>query len=395
MIENGPKKEIPTAGGINKGVLDFATGRGREEAVDQLRGVRFCLDYLSRLAKHPEQRTTRVSIVSEPILDVFYSDVTTRKGREGVSEELVVMGKPSFNLGGGANIVRGLSNFAREVQVITRVGDAWPYAEVMQQQLEALPANVSLHLIRDSNSSDAVKVRYVDRLGRVRHVTNYQPLPLSESVEQKIINAIRGGMEDDYRIIVSDYGRGMMTKPVFDALDTVGHDNLHTILIDPRPTTSALQNQKFNITNAIPTPNREEAELLSGVQIVGETFEEVQTSVLTAAAAILGRFDKLAGVLITCDKDGAFYVSRSGESIYVAAAIDSKWLINPSGAGDIVISTLALLPEEFPLDYRIRTAMYLAGTSVTYPHTSTLDKELVEVVKKRVEIIRWYRMTTQ
>jgi bifunctional ADP-heptose synthase (sugar kinase/adenylyltransferase) len=350
-------------------------------------GVLHCLDQLSEMARNPEARTAEVVAAVEPILDVFWHDATEKPNREGGSET-VVNTDPVYNLGGGANVLRGLAPFARTVDAVVRVGTQGPFNGITEAELAKLPDNVRLRIINDPTSVPAVKVRFTGTDGKVFNGVTFQPKPVTADIELELTDQfarLSEAANENTSLVVSDYGRGTMSENVMRAIGGIAEQNPRTrFIVDPRPSKDPEKNKKYDTYGAIPTPNKGEAKDLADADVNGETFEQVQDSARAAAMKTLETYPKLKGVLITCDKDGAHYIGRDGEEAHGFNTVPETHVKNPSGAGDIVVATLALLPEGIPFGDRLQTAMYLAGTSVTYPDTSTLTPELVDEVKKRI-----------
>lgn len=351
---------------------------------EQLR-VGQCLDYLDTINEDPSKRSADVIAVSELIVDAFQRVDSTRPSREYDGEELNIVGEPVLNLGGGTNAVRGLSPYARTVQLLARVGLQAPYADQTDQLLDALPDNVRVRKIKDPSSRNPVKERYVDQSGRVVQVVNHQPRPLTPASQEAFLREladVRQQLTGSETFVVSDYGRGGCSPEIMAAINGICETipGINTI-VDPRP---GERNDKYNLRGMI-TPNKDEAAKLAGMSIKGDSTDEVVTNALIAARKIHLQYPNLDVVLLTLDKDGALCVPRDGRDIFhVPGTLEDDSLINPSGAGDIVVASLALLRQPFGLRQSVETAMWLAGTSVTQEGTSTLDQDLIQQTRNRL-----------
>jgi sugar/nucleoside kinase (ribokinase family) len=135
-------------------------------------------------------------------------------------------------------------------------------------------------------------------------------------------------------------------------------------------------------------PNRQEAEKLSGRVLNFTSQAEFDQSARLMASDIFVALPQIHGLLMTLDTYGCVYISVDGVYRYFPGVLPDRKVINPSGAGDIVVSTLCLLANEFEIDVALNTAMWLAGYSVTQAGTSTLTKDLISQVQADRKMFR-------
>lgn len=362
-------------------------GLGAGEIRERLFNIGECLMYFDQLSGMPaSERDASIVGVSESMVDAFFTVDAVVPGREGADQELLVSGQGTYNLGGGANVIRGASLFARRVKMITRTGQLPPLTAEVNSLLEDLPTNVQVARIIDPNSQNAIKIRFLDDEGIVTGAVNFKPAELDDEGAVRLAgetaDAIDEFLEDEGEctLVVSDYGRGQLTGPASSALSTVFRNSLvGSVFLDPRPNPEALD--KFNVYGAILTPNRGEAQLLAG----GEIREGKLDSAHGAAESILGNYPDVRGVIVTLDSDGAISVDRDGTVAHSPAVIKDSDVINPSGAGDIVIAVNALLSRSgFDTQTALDAAVWLAGISAKEKNTSTLSPELVGATQTAV-----------
>lgn len=363
-------------------------GLGVREARERLLNVGECLLYLDSLSVlAPSERDAAIVGVSESMVDVFFQIDGLSPGREGASEEILVAGQGTYNLGGGANVIRGASLYARRVRMVTRTGELPPFTDEVDTLLRDLPPNVEVARVTDPNSQNAVKMRFLDSEGLVTNVVNFRPDELGAEQAAMLIEKTSAAIDDlleeggDCALVVSDYGRGQLTETAAVALGALLRNSMvATVLLDPRPKPDDLS--KFNIHGATLTPNRQEAELMAGGLIEAGNLDSANA----AAEAILGNYPDVRGVIVTLDQDGALAVDRSGAVAHSPAVIKDFEVRNPSGAGDIVVAVNALLPRErFGTQAVLDTAVWLSGVSATEDNTSTLSPPLIEAVRGNID----------
>jgi bifunctional ADP-heptose synthase (sugar kinase/adenylyltransferase) len=363
-------------------------GLGARETRERLLNVGECLLYLDSLSVlEPSGRDAAVVGVSESMVDAFFRVDGFVPSREGADEEMLVAGQGTYNLGGGANVIRGVSLYARRVRMVTRTGQLPPFIGEVDTLLESLPPNVEVARVADPNSQNAVKMRFVDGEGSVTNAVNFRPVELGAEQTALLIEETSSAIDElleedgDCAVVVSDYGRGQLTETASVALSALlRNSTVATVLLDPRPKPDELG--KFNVHGATLTPNRQEAELMAGGLIEAGNLDSAHA----AADSILANYPDIRGVVVTLDQDGALAVDRSGAVAHSPAVIKGVDVRNPSGAGDIVVAVNALLPQErFGNQAVLDTAVWLSGVSATETNTSTLSPALVGSVRDIID----------
>jgi len=353
---------------------------GAGDTRERLLNVGECLVYFDSLSgMEPGGRDAAIVGVSESMVDAFFPVESFVPGREGAEREMLVREQGTYNLGGGANVIRGASLYARRITMITRTGQLAPLTDEVDTLLGLLPDNVQVVPIVDPHSQNAIKIRFIDEEGGVMAAVNFKPTELGQDEAARLVGETSAAIEEfieeegECTLVVSDYGRGQLTESASEALSIVLKDALAArVLLDPRPDPQSLD--KFNVYGATLTPNRQEAELLAGGLIEPGNLDSAHA----AADSILDNYPDTHGVILTLDCDGALHVTRDGTAVHSPPVIRDHEVMNPSGAGDIVIAVHALLARgRFDAQTALDAAVWLAGISATKKNTSTLLPGLV------------------
>jgi bifunctional ADP-heptose synthase (sugar kinase/adenylyltransferase) len=355
---------------------------GNSQSPEFSQSVLPCLDYLDELAvREPQARPTRCIVIGDLVLDVFYQISETMACRESGKTRMVSSKAPIVNLGGAGNVLRGLAPFSREVTLVGAIGTNPCFQSELGLALQGLQNNVNTLLIPMSGQSTPTVVRFFDDKGQVQTSFEVRPdrwLNQAELCElSKLTTLILSNARSvDIRPIICDYGRGVCSQ---DALLKISKClNGHNPIIDPRPGSDM---SKYNMPRATLKPNRQEAAILSGINLSGP-IEELEISAQQAAERIFELLPSLKSLLITLDKDGALSVENHGSKpTWFGPSFPHQDIRNPSGAGDVVSCALALLTNPFGAETAIKTGLALAEQSVTMPGTSTLDSQLVQLTR--------------
>jgi D-beta-D-heptose 7-phosphate kinase / D-beta-D-heptose 1-phosphate adenosyltransferase len=147
-------------------------------------------------------------------------------------------------------------------------------------------------------------------------------------------------------VLVSDYGKGTLIRPLLSRLVEICKSNKKMIIVDPK----GLDFKKYSGVTLI-TPNKKEASLASNIEITDDHS-------LSQAAILLLEKVKLEKLLITCGKDGMVLFEKNVQPYRIYT--EAKQVFDVSGAGDTVLAVLGLA---LATGANFQTAASLANTA--------------------------------
>jgi D-beta-D-heptose 7-phosphate kinase/D-beta-D-heptose 1-phosphate adenosyltransferase len=161
-------------------------------------------------------------------------------------------------------------------------------------------------------------------------------------------------------VVISDYGKGLITPALLDALAAMRARRPFPLLIDPK---------KANFDHyrgaSLLTPNRDEASQASGIEI------RDAASLARAGAALLERWQAEA-VLITRGEQGMSLFARRAAARHFPTV--ARQVYDVTGAGDTVVAACALaLGAGASLEAAAILANHAAGIVVGEVGTATVD----------------------
>jgi D-beta-D-heptose 7-phosphate kinase / D-beta-D-heptose 1-phosphate adenosyltransferase len=174
-------------------------------------------------------------------------------------------------------------------------------------------------------------------------------------------------------VLISDYAKGLFTRSLLSKLVVVARACGKITIADPKGVDFA----KYNGISLI-TPNRKEASMASGIDIVDEpTLSKAAKKLLEKAGV-----EKL---LITCGKDGMVLFEPNQDPFKVKT--DAREVYDVSGAGDTVVAVLGLgLAAGLSFREAITLANIAAGIVVGKIGTATVSKiELAQAIRRTPE----------
>ena len=120
-------------------------------------------------------------------------------------------------MGGAAALAENISNFTKNVSLLTMLGEKKEYLNFIKRKLSK---NINFQYICKKNSPTILKRRFLDDINKntVLGVYNLNDKILDLNQENKLLNKIKDVIKKFDLVIVSDYGHGFITKKVADLI---------------------------------------------------------------------------------------------------------------------------------------------------------------------------------
>ena len=306
--------------------------------------------------------STRVAVLGDFIADEFVHGATSRISREAPVLVLNFIGREIVP-GGGGNAAMNAAALGGSVSAIGVLGADEAGAE-LRRALEGRGVDADL-LWEDSGRVTPTKTRVMaggrnTARQQVIRVDRERKLELEERLESRMIREIeRAGGGGVDALIVSDYGLGVLTKGVKEAIGGLPEDFIVTV-------DSRCAGDSFSGVTAF-TPNEEEAEGLLGYRPDEDSLDEAGAALLRKTGA--------RGVLITRGDKGMSLFEENAPRADIPI-YGSEQVLDVTGAGDTVIAAFTLslaagasMREAAEIANRAAGLVVMkAGTAVVEPH---------------------------
>tara|TARA_B110000008_G_scaffold174917_1_gene174571 strand:+ start:119 stop:1639 length:1521 start_codon:yes stop_codon:yes gene_type:complete len=162
--------------------------------------------------KVDEIQKLKVLVIGEVIIDQYvFCEALGKSGKESV---LVLRDLETQEyLGGSLAIARHLSDFCKEVSVLSFLGENNDYKNFIDNNIEE---NINLNFLSKSDSPTIVKRRFVDHIDRkkVLGVYSINDNSLTKEEEDQFINSFDRLSKENDLVIISDYGHGIITPKI-------------------------------------------------------------------------------------------------------------------------------------------------------------------------------------
>jgi D-beta-D-heptose 7-phosphate kinase/D-beta-D-heptose 1-phosphate adenosyltransferase len=268
-----------------------------------------------------------ILVVGDVMLDRFIVGRVTRISPEA-PVPIVRFESEHLRLGGAANVANNIAALGGRVALVGTIGDDQAGAR-LREQLEATGVAAD-GLVPDPARPTTEKVRIVtERNQQVARIDYERDTDVSGAIEREIVaRALRLGTGTK-AVLVSDYLKGTVTRPVVEALLTIARDGRAAVplIVDPK-----IPHLACYAGATLVTPNHHEAETATHRRL--RTDEEAQE-----AARHFRERANCEAVLITRGEQGMWLSDGRIEGKVAAVA---REVADVTGAGDTVVATLAL-----------------------------------------------------
>jgi D-beta-D-heptose 7-phosphate kinase / D-beta-D-heptose 1-phosphate adenosyltransferase len=240
--------------------------------------------------------------------------------------QIVEVNREEFTLGGAGNVIHNLVVLGAEVSAVGVVGVGYD-GNILLDMLKKLKVNIE-GIIQDSQRSTTRKTRIIASNQHVLRIDRETRKEISQNTYELIVKSLENQIPQTDMVLVSDYGKGTLIRPLLSRLVELCKTNKKMIIADPK----GLDFKKYSGVTLI-TPNKKEASLASNIEITDDHS-------LSQAAILLLEKVKLEKLLITCGKDGMVLFEKNVRPYRIYT--EAKQVYDVSGAGDTVLAVLGL-----------------------------------------------------
>ncbi|HVO23406.1 MAG TPA: D-glycero-beta-D-manno-heptose-7-phosphate kinase [Candidatus Margulisiibacteriota bacterium] len=298
----------------------------------------------------------RLLVVGDLMLDQFIWGRVERISPEA-PVPVVHVTHESFHLGGAANVVHNIRSLGGQATACGVIGRDSSGQRVVHelQQIGAGTAGV----VVSRGTVTVLKTRVIAHNQQVVRFDRESPNHASSAVRH-VERFLREHAGDFDAVIVSDYGKGVVTAGSFAVLSAARKRHRFRLIVDPKKPNFA---HYRGLTLA--TPNVVEAAEAAGIEIRDEA------GLLAAGSRLLERWDAEA-LLITRGEHGMTLFTHDGLVRHFPTA--ARQVFDVTGAGDTVVATCALaLAAGAHLDEAALLANHAAGVVIGKLGTATLS----------------------
>jgi len=270
-------------------------------------------------------RKPKIMVLGDLMLDRYLWGNVERISPEA-PVPVVHIEKETSNLGGAANVAANVNALGAHPFLVGIIGED-QFAAELKKNLRAKRLPVS-GLVADPQRPTTVKTRIVAHSQQVVRVDRENPSEISRQLVDKLLNRAGKYLKQVDGVIISDYGKGVITADLLDRIIPMAVSAGKFIAVDPKEV------HFMNYRNvSVITPNHHEAGFVSGRKI---TSEKILTEVGWKLLKSLG----LENLLITRGEKGMALFEATGDLTLIPT--EAKTVYDVTGAGDTVIATISV-----------------------------------------------------
>lgn len=275
--------------------------------------------------------------------------------------QIVDIKKETTVLGGAGNVINNLKSLGANVSVSGVVGDDENAIE-LRSMLKNIDVNTT-KLIVQTERKTSKKSRIIATNQQMLRYDSESKNEIKEDSVEKILTLIQRDITTYDAIILSDYGKGVLTTELCQKIIALAKKHEIKVFVDPKGYDYSKYRGAFLLT-----PNKKEAELATNTAIVDETS-------LKEALLVLKQKCDLDISLITLSEEG---IAVFQDTLKVFPTV-AKEVFDVTGAGDTVISAIAFaLSADKDIEETMKFANLAAGVVVGKIGSSTVTIDEVE-----------------
>lgn len=305
---------------------------------------------MSDLARNIEAFAgTSVMCVGDVMLDRFVYGSVERISPEAPVPVLRIQ-RHATMLGGAGNVAANLGALGCEPRFLSVVGDDEAGSAILRRLVEEQIAD-SCHIVAEHSRQTSEKTRFFANHQHLLRTDSETVADISSESQESLLAAARALLPDVSAMILSDYGKGVLTAGLTQALIAAARAAGKPVIVDPK----GPDYRRYRGADLV-TPNRRELAVASGLPVSDDR------EIVAAARAVIESCG-LAAMVVTRSEQGLSVVTRDGGVRHLAA--EAREVFDVSGAGDTVIATLAgAIGAGIPLEDAARLANLAAGVVV-------------------------------
>ena len=307
--------------------------------------------------------SSRVMVLGDLMLDHFLWGTVTRISPEA-PVPVVEVNDETIRLGGAGNVAHNIHTLGATPVLVGLVGDD-QHGHTLIQAIGDEGVDTG-GIVTDVDRSTTVKTRVVAHSQQVVRADREDTRELAGKAFQQILEKVEGHLHDVHAVIISDYGKGVITAKILSRILPLAKEKGKFVAVDPKESHFPLYRGVSLIT-----PNQKEAGQAYGRPITdGTSLKEVGQGMLQRL--------ELEALLITRGEEGMALFEGDGSLTHFPTL--AREVYDVTGAGDTVVASFVVArPAGASLKEAALISNHAAGIAVAGVGTTAVTfRELAE-----------------
>lgn len=298
-------------------------------------------------------KNPKILVIGDLIVDHYLWGSCDRISPEA-PVQVVSVEKESTILGGAGNVVNNLKSLGANVDVISIIGDCSTSNELIKL-IKDIKVSTK-YLVHQKNRVVSKKSRIIAAHQQVVRYDLENSEDIDNESEIKILKTFKSLVKSYDIILLSDYGKGVLTNNLTKSLIEISNINNKKVLVDPK----GIDFSKYYGAYLL-TPNKKEASLVTKIQI------NDKNSLLSAAQKLKDEYNLKVSIITLSEQGIAIFENEM--KIYPTLAQE---VFDVTGAGDTVLASLGFaLSSDLGIDEAVKFANLASGIVVGKLGSST------------------------
>ena len=288
----------------------------------------------------------KILVIGDLMIDKYLWGQCNRVSPEAPVQVINIKSETEV-LGGAGNVANNLLMLGSSVEVLSVIGDC----EISNELRKLFKENrlSTKYLFEQKDRVTSKKTRIISAHQQVIRYDIESDEDINKKSEKKLIHIFNSIVNNFELIILSDYGKGVITDYIAREVIKIANSIGIKVLVDPKGTDYSKYTSAYLLT-----PNKKEASEATGINISDEKS-------LLDALIQLKNFCKLEASLITLSENGIAIFDDKYRSHPTVA----REVFDVTGAGDTVIAALGYaIAVKQDLDSAVVLANLAAGVVV-------------------------------
>jgi len=271
----------------------------------------------------------KIAIIGDVMLDKYVYGTISRISPEA-PVPVVDIDKTELRLGGAANVANNIKALEAEPVLIGVIGsdyDSKHYLDVMRSL-----GLSTVGIIKDSSRPTTAKTRVIAHSQHVLRVDSEVKDDITARTGKKILNFLSSNIKQFAAVILQDYNKGVLTKELIRQVINIAKKNNKPVYVDPK-----FHNFFEYKDVTVFKPNRKETSDILAMKIDGEA------SVKEAGRKLIDKLNCEYLVLTRGEKGMMLFDKEKNKTVILNIPTKARRVADVSGAGDTVISTIAVM----------------------------------------------------
>lgn len=307
--------------------------------------------------------TPKILVVGDLMIDHYLWGSCERISPEA-PVQIVDIAKETTVLGGAGNVINNLKALGAKVSVSSVIGSDDNGVELIEM-LKKIGVDTNRVITQDGRRTSK-KSRIIATSQQILRYDNESKDDIPSSLVEEIVNSLSDTICDYDTVVLSDYGKGVLTNELCQKIIKLCNKNNIKVLVDPKGSDYSKYSGAYLLT-----PNKKEAMLATKINIKDKAS-------LKEALLKMKKECNLDISLITLSEDG---IAAFEDEMKIFPTV-AKEIFDVTGAGDTVIASIAFaISAKKSIEESCRFANLAAGVVVGKIGSATVTLDEIEEYK--------------